>query len=116
MSKKSLSKYYEIITNRIIEQLEKNVIPWRKPWQGGIPVNYITQKPYNGINLLLLPYGGEWLSFKQVQEVGGKVQKGEKSSMVVFFKMLEKQKDSKIEIMETFIACKQCLQNVKITK
>jgi len=81
---------FQIVTDRIIEQLENNVIAWRRQWQGGVPVNYITQKPYNGINLLLLPYGGEWLTFKQVQEVGGTVRKGEKSSMIVFFKMLEK--------------------------
>lgn len=84
---------FQIVTDRILEQLENNVIAWRKSWQGGVPVNYVTQKPYQGINLLLLPYGGEWLTFLQIQQAGGKVKKGEKSSMIVFFKMLEKNKD-----------------------
>ena len=25
---------YEMVTERIIEQLENNVIPWQKPWTG----------------------------------------------------------------------------------
>ena len=88
---------FQIVTDRIIEQLENNVIAWRRQWQGGQPVNFITQKPYQSINTILLPYGGEWLTFKQVQEVGGKVKKGEKSSMIVFFKMLEKDKDGEAD-------------------
>lgn len=84
---------YEMITNRILQQLENNVIAWRKSWQGGLPINYKTRKEYQGINLLLLPYGGEYLSFKQVQEAGGKVRKGEKSHIIVFYKLLEKPKD-----------------------
>jgi antirestriction protein ArdC len=82
---------YEHITNRIIEQLEKGVIPWRKPWRGNEPINYITRKPYRGVNLLLLPHGGEWLSFKQVKDCGGSVKKGEKSSIIVFYKTAEKE-------------------------
>jgi len=85
---------YQIITDRIIEKLDNGVIAWRKAWQGGIPVNYITQKPYQGINILLLPYGGEWLSYKQAQEAGGNVKKGEKSSIIVFYKLMEKSMES----------------------
>ena len=25
---------YEMVTDRIIEQLENGVIPWKKPWNG----------------------------------------------------------------------------------
>jgi len=80
---------YEMITNRILEQLEKGVIPWRKSWKGNEPINYITRKPYQGVNLLLLPYGGEYITFKQCKESGGHVKKGEKSNMIVFFKPME---------------------------
>ena len=72
---------YELVTNRIIEQLEKGVIPWRKTWQGSEPINYITRNAYRGINTLLLPYGGEYLSFKQCKDLGGSVRKGEKGHM-----------------------------------
>ena len=86
---------YQIITDRIIDELNKGLIPWRKPWKSaGRPVNYITQKPYNGINLLLLPYSGEWATFKQIKDCGGKVKAGSKSSMIVFFKMLDKKDDT----------------------
>ena len=84
---------YELVTSRIIEQLEQNIIPWRKCWRGSEPINYITRKPYRGINLLLLPFGGEWMTFKQVKDSGGSVRKGEKSSLIVFYKTGEKVND-----------------------
>jgi antirestriction protein ArdC len=80
---------YELVTCRILADLEKGVIPWRKPWSGSAPINYVTRKPYRGTNLWLLPHGGEYLTFKQCQECGGKVRKGEKSQIIIFFKMIE---------------------------
>lgn len=82
-------KVHEIVTQRILEELEKGVIPWRKTWQGSQPINYITRKQYRGINLLLLPHGGEYLSYKQAKDLGGNVKKGEKAHMIVFYKMLQ---------------------------
>ena len=84
---------YEVITQRIIEQLEKGTIPWRKTWIGSEPINYTTRKPYRGVNLLLLPFGGEWLTYRQARDCGGYVKKDEKSSMIVFYKMIEKKTD-----------------------
>jgi antirestriction protein ArdC len=47
---------------------------------------------------MLLPYGGEWLTFLQAKQAGGSVKKGEKSSMIVFYKPLEvKDKDTEEE-------------------
>ncbi|MHA7584557.1 ArdC family protein [Paenibacillus vandeheii] len=83
-------KIYEMITNRMIELLEKGVVPWRRPWKVGGAVNWKTQKPYRGINTLLLE-PGEYASFKQISEAGGKVKKGEKSEIVVFWTWLEKE-------------------------
>jgi len=80
---------YQMVTDRIIEQLEKGVIPWRKPWRGNPAMNYVTRKPYRGVNPMILPHSGEYLSFLQVKELGGRVKKGEKGSIVVFFKPLE---------------------------
>jgi len=80
---------YELVTSRILAELEKGVIPWRKPWSGSGPINYITRKSYRGINLWLLPHGGEYLTFKQCQDCGGRIKKGEKSQIIVFFKMIE---------------------------
>lgn len=80
---------YEIVTNKIIEQLEKGVAPWAKNWQGEEAINYVTRKPYRGINRWLLPFTGEYLTFNQVQDLKGHIKKGEKANLVVFFKMLE---------------------------
>lgn len=79
-------KIYEMITNQIIEKLEQGTIPWRKPWVNGVAVNWKTQKAYRGINTMLLD-GGEYATFKQIKEAGGKVKKGSKSHLVVFWKL-----------------------------
>ncbi|MCQ6281111.1 ArdC family protein, partial [Bacillus sp. EB600] len=55
---------------------------------GNVAVNWKTQKPYRGINTMLLD-PGEYVSFKQVQEAKGKVKKGAKSEIVVFWKWIE---------------------------
>ncbi|MCL1976617.1 MAG: zincin-like metallopeptidase domain-containing protein [Candidatus Bathyarchaeota archaeon] len=91
---------YELVTNRVLAELEKGVIPWRKPWSGCAPINYITRKKYRGINLFLLPHGGEYLTFKQCQECGGKIKKGEKSQIIVFFKMIEHKDEKTDEVKE----------------
>ena len=85
---------HERVTARILEQLEKGVIPWRKTWHGSQPINYVSRKAYRGVNLLLLPFGGEWLTFKQAKDAGGNVKKGEKSSMIVFYKMMEREDEN----------------------
>lgn len=81
-------KIYEMITNQIIDKLDEGTIPWRKPWNGGVAMNWKTQKPYRGINMFLLD-GGEYATFKQIKQEGGSVVKGSKSEVVVFWKMLE---------------------------
>lgn len=85
------NKVAEMVADRIIEQLEKGVIPWRKPWVGvNKPINYVSRKAYRGVNLLLLDQPGEWLTFKQCEAAGGKVKKGEKGSLVVYYSSYEK--------------------------
>ena len=90
-----MNKVYEIVTDRIIAELEKGTIPWRQPWkESGRPVNLVSRKPYQGINVILLrstcrssPY---WLTFKQAKDLGGHVRKGEKATPVVFWKWTER--------------------------
>ena len=84
---------YQMVTDRIISELEKGIIPWQKPWSGagladGGAVNYITRKPYSMLNQMLLGREGEYLTFKQVKDLGGDIKKGAKSQMVVFFTMI----------------------------
>lgn len=80
---------YEMITERIIEQLENGVIPWQKPWSGthSGAYNRISNRPYSLLNQLLLKHGGEYATFKQWSGLGGKIRKGEKSEIVTFWKI-----------------------------
>lgn len=81
---------YQEVTNRIISQLEKGVIPWQKPWvASGAAISHSTGKPYSLLNQMLLGRPGEYLTFKQCHAEGGKIKKGEKSNMVVFWKWLD---------------------------
>lgn len=86
-------KLYEMITNKIIEKLENGTIPWKKPWNNGVAKNWKTQKEYRGINTLLLDEG-EYATFKQITEAGGKVKKGAKSEIVVFWKLSKFKKEN----------------------
>lgn len=80
---------YEMVTDRIIEQLESGVIPWQKPWTGvrSGAFNRISKKPYSLLNQMLLKFDGEYATFKQWQDLGGHVRKGEKSEIVCFWKI-----------------------------
>lgn len=92
---------YQIVTERIIEQLEKGCVPWEKPWATEAPKNLTSKKAYRGVNILLLsgnPYASPWwLTYRQAQQLGGNVRKGEKSTLVVFWKWLEKKRTQEQE-------------------
>jgi antirestriction protein ArdC len=94
-----LPNLYEQITNRIIEQLAKGVVPWKSPYfsKTGFPRNFSSQKEYQGINVLLLgsqrfisPY---FLTFLQAKELGGCVRKGERGFLVVKYGTYSKEDD-----------------------
>ena len=80
---------YEMLTERIINQLEKGIIPWRKPWTGikGGAYNRISKKSYSLLNQMLLKHEGEYATYNQWESLGGHVRKGEKSEIVVFWKI-----------------------------
>lgn len=88
---------YQIVTDRIIEQLEQGVIPWHKPWTGvrNKAFNRVSRKPYSLLNQMLLKHDGEYASFKQWTDLGGKIRKGEKAEIIVFWKMLEVEEENK---------------------
>ena len=83
---------YAEVTSRIIDQLEQGVIPWSKPWiASGNAISRATGKPYSLLNQMILGKPGEYLTFAQCQKEGGKIRKGEKSSMIVFWKFIEQE-------------------------
>ena len=88
------NKVYDYITDRITTLLTQGTVPWHKPWKArtGLPRNFVSQKPYRGINVFLLiamSYESPlWLTFRQASQLGGSVRKGEKACPVVFWKQL----------------------------
>lgn len=79
-----------MVTERIISMLEEGNIPWEKPWVGTSGAwSRSTGKYYSFLNQLMLP-SGEYATLKQINEAGGKVNKGAKTKQVVFWKMLKK--------------------------
>ncbi len=94
--------HWQDVTDRIMAALETGTAPWRKPWNSDVaapsgPVNAVSSHRYRGINVLLLgchPRAWEtddprWCSYKQAQEKGWQVRRGEKASTVYFFKRVE---------------------------
>lgn len=87
----SPSKVAEIVTNKVIEQLENGLIPWKKPWVGLDGVySYTTGKPYRGINCFLLSEPGEYITFNELKKLQEKnneitIPKGIKWKMVVYW-------------------------------
>lgn len=92
---------YAAITDRIIAQMDQGIIPWQKPWiSSGKAISHATGKPYSLLNQMLLGRPGEYITFRQCQEAGGKVKKGEKSSLVCFWKWIEQEEGETGETKE----------------
>ncbi len=93
---------HQEITSRIVAAIEtagEFRLPWIKSTGGARrrPVNIASAKPYNGVNILSLWVAGLaadypshlWGTYRQWQERGCQVRRGEKSSLIVFYKKLE---------------------------
>lgn len=92
---------YEMVTERIIKQLEQGIIPWQKPWTGvrSGAFNRVSKKHYSLINQAILEKPGEYATFKQWKDLGGHIKKGAKAEMVVFWKIIDvEEKNDKGEI------------------
>jgi antirestriction protein ArdC len=105
------------ITNRIIEALKQNKIPWRKPWSEvpdpvRLPTNFSSKRAYSGINVQLLWLAQHekgypisyWASFQQWKASGASVRKGEKSTQIVFYRQVKKsvEQEDGTKKLETF--------------
>ena len=92
------SDLYQRVTDAIVTSLETGVRPWMRPWNAGHAAGRITRPlrgngiPYQGINVLMLwaaavekGYAAPiWMTYRQAQELGGHVRKGEHGSQVVY--------------------------------
>ena len=95
---------YEIVTNRIIKKIQDAIdngtcLPWQQPWDSrNAPINHTTLKAYRGVNLWLLEYGHEYVSWNQLCDLQKhnrdvKLRKGSKAHIVVYFSFKKGQKD-----------------------
>jgi antirestriction protein ArdC len=102
---------YAEVSQRIVSELERGAAPWVKPWSAtpgqNVPQNAVTNRPYSGCNVILLWLARSrgwtaprFLTFRQAQEAGGHVRKGEHGTKVYFVKQLQT-KDAERERDET---------------
>ncbi|RSY78551.1 DUF1738 domain-containing protein [Sphingomonas koreensis] len=88
---------YDEVTQRIVADLEQGCFPWVQPWDSAaaapsLPRNAFSARSYSGVNILILWAAGvaggyssqSWLTFRQAQQAGGCVRKGERGTCVVF--------------------------------
>lgn len=93
---------YESVTEKIAAMIEEGRASYKAPWhvpkgQSALPVNAATHAEYRGINVVSLWIDaqqrgyptGLWASYRQWQQLGGQVRKGERGSLVVFYKRME---------------------------
>ncbi|EHT1575494.1 DUF1738 domain-containing protein, partial [Escherichia coli] len=99
---------YQLVTDRVVTAIENGVPPWKRPWRSArngvglpemMPANALTGKPYTGVNVLLLwlaadeagYVSNDWLTYRQAQQLGGHVRKGEVATLAVIYKDWKKQ-------------------------
>lgn len=100
-TKKSVD-VYNIVTDKIIEQLRMGTVPWRKPWADkGLPRNLISKRPYRGVNLMLLAFlnyeHNLFLTYKQLKAIGGSVNQDEQPHLVVYLTFDAEQKEEGVD-------------------
>ncbi|WP_010188180.1 zincin-like metallopeptidase domain-containing protein [Sphingomonas sp. PAMC 26605] len=96
--------FHERVAEKIIDQLKAGTAPWQRPWnpaapgaEGGsiIPMNPTTGKRYRGVNVVNLMSEGHddnrWMTYKQAAAAGAQVRKGEKGSLVQYWKFDDEQ-------------------------
>jgi len=100
-------KLYELVADKIIEQLKEGIAPWQKPWNSAgtdyvMPYNAVTGKSYKGLNSLYLHLFNpnsdpRFATFKQAKAEGWEIKKGSKGLMINFVKThdLRKKLDDK---------------------
>ena len=89
---------YSRVTQQIVEDLQRGVRPWTKPWSAEHLAGRISRplrhggQPYSGINVVLLWAEAVakgfaapiWMTFRQAAELGAHVRKGEHGATVVY--------------------------------
>ena len=85
-----MNNVYQMVTDRIVEQMQKGIIAWQKPWTGTADgaISYTSRRAYSLLNQFLLGEAGEYLTFNEIKKLGGTINKGAKAKFVVFYKQM----------------------------
>ena len=109
-SRAKTDAHHKEVAEQIIKMLESGTVPWQKPWDGDIsavansmPFNGASKRRYRGINSLYLSTVAytkgyrdpRWFTYKQVEELGGNVKRGEKAVKVEYWKFTHTVKEDK---------------------
>jgi antirestriction protein ArdC len=105
MQDTALSRRYDIygaITEKILRAMKTAKGTYKMPWHTGdipleVPINALTEHPYRGVNIISLWVDGMskqyptgyWASYKQWQQLGAQVRRGECGSLIIFYKQLD---------------------------
>lgn len=92
--------YYKNVAEKLIEQLKAGTAPWQRPWTSGqsfLPHNPVSGTRYKGGNTIALMVqaidkgysDSRWMTYEQAKNAGGQVRKGEKGTVLRFFKFTE---------------------------
>lgn len=92
---------YSAVTAEVVRQIEAGAGEWRMPWaaiaEAGEPVNALTHQPYRGGNHLVFGlvamqrgWSGEWATYRQWQQLGAQVRRGERATHGVKWSPVEK--------------------------
>jgi antirestriction protein ArdC len=105
---------YQSVTQSIIDAIESNPGNFTLPWHRGVvtlPKNAQSKKLYQGVNIVSLWCMGmakgystaTWATYKQWQELGCQVRKGERSSTIIYYSTTQKEQDDGTEKTVAFI-------------
>lgn len=92
-----LDDFASDLAKTLIEQMQQGTAPWQKPWTTArtsfLPHNPLSGSEYSGVNLLkLLSVQQErqypdarWMTYKQIEEKGGHVKRGEHGTKCIYW-------------------------------
>lgn len=92
--------YRDQVVEELLGHIEAGTAPWQKPWEPGkvrmAPFNPVSNKDYRGINALWLEMRGRsdprWMTYRQASAQDAQVRKGEKGTMIEYWKWTDRQK------------------------
>lgn len=111
------------ISQQIVDALESgDTLPWRQPWSNdpnvGLPRNATSTNRYSGVNPILLEISRMrqgfqskwWGTYKQIQQLGANVKRGEKGTAITFYKNIpvknqkttDEERDKTVPLLRTY--------------